>query len=48
MNGVARSRVIGVTRCASFAVGMAALFVVLITPFEALDDELFSVFSHPL
>jgi putative membrane protein len=42
MNGVARSRVIGVTRCASFAVGMAALFVVLITPFEALDDELFS------
>jgi putative membrane protein len=37
-----RARVFGVWRGASFAAGIGTLFVALISPFDALDDELFS------
>lgn len=37
-----RARVFGVWRGASFAGGIGTLFVALISPFDALDDELFS------
>jgi putative membrane protein len=38
----ARSRIFGVLRIASFAIGIATLFLALISPFDALDDQLFS------
>jgi len=38
----ARSRIFGVLRIASFAAGIVTLFVALISPLDALDDQLFS------
>jgi len=38
----ARSRIFGILRTTSFAAGIAALFVALISPLDALDDQLFS------
>jgi putative membrane protein len=38
----ARSRIFGPLRIASFAAGIATLFVALISPLDALDDQLFS------
>ena len=38
----ARSRIFGILRITSFAGGIAALFVALISPLDALDDQLFS------
>jgi putative membrane protein len=38
----ARSRIFGVLRIASFAAGIVALFVALISPLDAIDDQLFS------
>jgi len=38
----ARSRIFGVLRIASFAAGIATLFVALVSPLDALDDQLFS------
>jgi putative membrane protein len=37
-----RSRVFGKVRYAAFAAGIATLFAVLISPLDALDDELFT------
>ena len=42
MHPVPRSRTVGAARVLSFVAGIAFLFLVLITPFDALDDELFS------
>jgi len=38
----ARSRIFGVLRIASFAAGILTLFIALISPLDALDDQLFS------
>jgi putative membrane protein len=38
----ARSRIFGALRCISFVAGIATLFFALISPFDALDDQLFS------
>jgi cytochrome c oxidase assembly factor CtaG/cytochrome c2 len=38
----ARSRIFGALRIASFIAGIATLFVALISPLDALDDQLFS------
>jgi cytochrome c oxidase assembly factor CtaG/cytochrome c2 len=38
----ARSRIFGVLRIVSFAAGIVTLFVALISPLDALDDQLFS------
>lgn len=38
----ARTRVFGVLRITSFAAGIVALFIALISPLDALDDQLFS------
>lgn len=38
----ARGRVYGFWRCASFAAGIGALVVALLSPLDALDDQLFS------
>ncbi len=37
-----RPLIFGCSRCASFAAGIFLLFIVLISPFDALDDQLFS------
>jgi cytochrome c oxidase assembly factor CtaG len=37
-----RSELFGASRCLAFLTGIAALFVVLISPLDGLDDELFS------
>lgn len=37
-----RWRMFGSARCLSFALGIASLFLALISPFDALDDQLFS------
>ncbi len=42
MDAGARSRVFGVGRYAAFAAGIGVLFVALISPLDALDDQLFS------
>jgi len=42
MNRAVRSRVFGWARCAAFAAGVATLFAALISPLDALDDQLFS------
>ena len=42
MNRAARSKIFGGLRYAAFAVGIVTLFVALISPFDALDDQLFS------
>jgi cytochrome c oxidase assembly factor CtaG len=38
----ARAKLFGAPRCLSFVAGIAALFLVLISPLDGLDDELFS------
>lgn len=38
----ARTRIVGRVRCTSFLSGLAVLFIALISPFDALDDQLFS------
>src|SRR5665213_1447662 len=38
----ARSRIFGPLRVVSFAAGIATLFVALISPLDALDDQLFA------
>lgn len=38
----ARSRVFGALRCGAFAAGIATLVIALISPLDALDDQLFS------
>lgn len=38
----ARGRVYGLWRCASFAAGIGALVLALLSPLDALDDQLFS------
>jgi len=42
LNAHARSRIFGVLRMTSFAAGIITLFVALISPLDALDDQLFS------
>jgi cytochrome c oxidase assembly factor CtaG/cytochrome c2 len=42
MEACARARVFGVGRYAAFAAGIGVLFVALISPLDALDDQLFS------
>ncbi len=42
MKGGARARVFGAARCAAFGAGLTTLFAVLITPLDALDDQLFT------
>lgn len=42
MDAGARARVFGVGRYAAFAAGIGVLFVALISPLDALDDQLFS------
>ncbi len=42
MNGTARSSLFGAARCAAFAVGIGTLFLALISPLDALDDQLFT------
>lgn len=42
LNADGRPRVLGIARCVSFAMGMATLCVALISPLDALDDQLFS------
>jgi putative membrane protein len=42
LDRVTRSRVFGPTRSAAFAAGIVTLFFALISPFDALDDQLFS------
>lgn len=42
MDAGARSRVFGVGRYTAFAAGMGVLFVALVSPLDALDDQLFS------
>ena len=42
MNRAVRSRIFGWVRCAAFAAGVATLFAALISPLDALDDQLFS------
>ena len=42
MNRAVRSRAFGWARCAAFAAGVATLFAALISPLDALDDQLFS------
>ena len=37
-----RSKLLGARRCLSFIAGIATLFVVLISPLDGLDDQLFS------
>ncbi|MDQ6732594.1 MAG: hypothetical protein M3Z35_00545, partial [Nitrospirota bacterium] len=39
INQAVRSRVVGPARCTAFIAGIASLFLVLITPFDALDDQ---------
>jgi len=42
MNKAVRSRIFGWARSAAFAAGVATLFAALISPLDALDDQLFS------
>jgi cytochrome c oxidase assembly factor CtaG len=42
MNRIARSKIFGGLRYAAFAAGIGILLVALISPFDALDDQLFS------
>ena len=42
LNAHARTRIFGLLRVTSFAAGIAVLFVALISPLDALDDQLFS------
>jgi len=42
LDRVARLRVFGGTRCVAFAAGVVTLFVALVSPLDALDDQLFS------
>jgi cytochrome c oxidase assembly factor CtaG len=42
IEGAIRAQLFGPLRRASFVAGIAILFVVLISPFDALDDQLFS------
>lgn len=50
MEAGARKRVFGVGRYVSFVAGIVVLFVALISPLDALDDQLFSahMFQHML
>ena len=43
LKSTVRLRIFGGLRCASFAAGLATLFGALISPFDSLDDQLFSV-----
>jgi putative membrane protein len=42
MNSAARSKIFGGLRYAAFAAGIGTLFAALISPFDTLDDQLFS------
>ncbi len=42
LNATRRPRVLGIARCASFAAGILTLCIALISPLDALDDQLFS------
>ena len=42
LKSTVRLRIFGGLRCASFAAGLATLFGALISPFDSLDDQLFS------
>ena len=42
IDGAVRARLFGPLRRASFGAGVTVLFLVLISPFDALDDQLFS------